>query len=79
MRVSALGIFTHTTDLNGERSDMPWPEMIDFAATHDLRLYVISSKPTNGLGPILANLEEHVAYPTTPERRRHVGGGATGE
>ncbi|MHA3021767.1 YciI family protein [Mycobacterium sp. BMJ-28] len=50
---------------------MPWLAMIDFAATHNLlglRLYVIASTPTNGLGSVLANLEGHVAYQTTLER-----------
>ena len=50
---------------------MSWQEMIDFAKTHDLlglRLYVVSSKPTTGLGPILAALEEHIAYQTKLER-----------
>src|ERR1700680_3855303 len=51
---------------------MPWPEMVEFANTHDLlgmRLYVISSKPTDGLGPILQNLEQHIAYQTELERK----------
>jgi uncharacterized protein len=50
---------------------MLWSEQIDLAATHGLlgkRLYVISSKPTNGLGPILENVEEHIAYQTELER-----------
>ncbi|MBB5166317.1 YciI family protein [Mycobacterium sp. AZCC_0083] len=50
---------------------MKWSEMVEFADRHDLlgmRLYVISSKPTNGLGPVLQNLEEHIAYQTKLER-----------
>jgi uncharacterized protein YciI len=46
--------------------------MVEFANTHDLlgmRLYVISSKPTDGLGPILQNLEQHIAYQTELERK----------
>lgn len=54
-----------------EEHKMPWPEMVEFAHTHNLlglRLYVIASTPTSGLGPILENLEEHVAYQTKLEQ-----------
>ena len=50
---------------------MLWTELVELAAAHGLpgmRLYVISSKPTNGLGPILQNLEEHLAYQSKLER-----------
>ena len=49
---------------------MSWQEMVEFSTTHDLlakRLYVISSKPTNGLGPIMKVLDEHVKFQTKLE------------
>ena len=48
-----------------------WSEQIDLAATRGLlgkRLYVISSKPTKGLGPIMGMVDEHIAYQTKLER-----------
>ena len=54
-----------------EEPKMPWQQLVEFGRTHGLlgmRLYVIASKPTNGLGPILENLEQHVAYQTKLER-----------
>ena len=50
---------------------MTWQEMVDFSESHDLlakRLYVISSKPTNGLGPINKVLDEHVEFQTKLEK-----------
>lgn len=50
---------------------MPWQELVELCTTKGLlakQLWVISSKPTNGLGPILDNLEEHLAYQTKLER-----------
>jgi uncharacterized protein len=50
---------------------MMWPTMVEYAGTNGLLgmcLYVISSKPTNGLGPILQNLDDHIAYQTELER-----------
>jgi uncharacterized protein len=44
---------------------MTWDEAVNWAETHDLlamRLYVIQSVPTNGLGPVMENLDPHVAY-----------------
>lgn len=49
---------------------MAWQEMVEFSTSHNLlakRLYVVSTTPINGLGPILENLEEHVAYQTKLE------------
>ena len=49
---------------------MTWKEMVDFSESHNLlakRLYVISSKPTNGLGPINEVLDEHVKFQTKLE------------
>ncbi len=49
---------------------MSWKEMVDFSESHNLlakRLYVISSKPTNGLDPINAVLDEHVRFQTKLE------------
>jgi uncharacterized protein YciI len=50
---------------------MPWKELVELCNTKGLlakQLWVISSKPTNGLGPILDNLEEHLAWQTKLER-----------
>ena len=49
---------------------MSWKEMVDFSESHDLlakKLYVVSSKPTNGLGPINEVLDEHVKFQTKLE------------
>jgi hypothetical protein len=49
---------------------MSWQEMVDFSEAHGLlakRLYVVSSTPTNGLGPIQEVLDEHVAFQTELE------------
>jgi uncharacterized protein len=50
---------------------MMWPALVEYAKTNGLlgmRLYVISSKPANGLGPVLQNLDDHIAYQTELER-----------
>jgi uncharacterized protein len=50
---------------------MPWHALVELCTTKGLlakQLWVISSKPTDGLGPILDNLEEHLAYQTKLER-----------
>jgi uncharacterized protein YciI len=51
---------------------MLWPEMVKLANSHGLlgmRLYVISSKPTDGLGPIQQHVEAHLAYQSELERK----------
>ena len=50
---------------------MKWEEQREIALTHGLlgkTLYVISSRPTGGLQPILDVLDEHIAYQTKLER-----------
>jgi uncharacterized protein len=50
---------------------MPWQDLVTYSETHDLlakRLYVVFSEPTNGLGPVLANLDPHVAHQTELEK-----------
>lgn len=50
---------------------MTWQELVDYSETHDLlakRLYVVFSEPTNGLGPVLENLDPHVEHQTRLER-----------
>ena len=50
---------------------MKWEEQREIARTHGLlgkTLYVISSRPTNGLQPVLDALDEHIAYQTRLER-----------
>ncbi|NEA43310.1 hypothetical protein G3I76_63545 [Streptomyces sp. SID11233] len=49
---------------------MGWQEMVEYSESHDLlakRLYVVSSKPVNGLGPIQEVLDEHVRFQTKLE------------
>ena len=44
---------------------MAWDEAVDYSASQGLlakRLYVVLSEPTNGFGPVLANLEPHLRY-----------------
>jgi hypothetical protein len=41
---------------------MPWQDLVIYSGTHDLlakRPYVVFSDPTNGLGPVLENLDLH--------------------
>jgi uncharacterized protein len=50
---------------------MHWPDLVDWSKEHNLlakRLYVVTSVPASGLGPILENLEPHVAYQTRLEK-----------
>lgn len=50
---------------------MAWTDLVEYSETHDLlakQLYVLFSTPTNGLGPVLENLDPHVAYQTKLER-----------
>ena len=54
-----------------EAPKMLWQELVDLSETHGLlglQLYVVTSIPANGLGPILANLDKHVAYQTLLEK-----------
>jgi uncharacterized protein len=49
---------------------MHWPDLVEWSKEHKLlakRLYIVTSVPTNGLGPVLENLEPHVAYQTQLE------------
>jgi uncharacterized protein len=51
---------------------MLWQDLVEYSQTHDLlakRLYVVFSQPTNGLSPVLENLDPHVAHQTQLERR----------
>jgi uncharacterized protein YciI len=51
--------------LMAEEVTMPWSQLADLCTANGLlgmRLYAVSSKPTNGLGPILANTTEHLEY-----------------
>lgn len=55
-----------------EQPKWPWSKHFEYAESHGLlgmRLYMISSKPTNGLRPILENLEEHIDWQKDLERR----------
>ncbi|GAA1687604.1 hypothetical protein GCM10009765_41370 [Fodinicola feengrottensis] len=49
---------------------MAWKDLVEYSETHELlakQLYVVFSTPTNGLGPVLENLDPHVAYQTKME------------
>lgn len=51
---------------------MAWQDLVTYSETHNLlakRLYVVFSEPTNGLGPVLENLDPHVAHQTDLENR----------
>jgi uncharacterized protein YciI len=44
---------------------MSWNELLERSRSLDLpamQLFVVSSKPTNGLGPVLAALDRHLPY-----------------
>ena len=49
---------------------MRWEDLVSYSQEHDLlakRLYVVSSTPTQGLGPVLENLDGHVEHQTRLE------------
>lgn len=53
-----------------ENPKVAWQELVAWSKEHGLlakRLYVVSSKPTNGLGPVMANRDPHVEYQTRLE------------
>lgn len=46
---------------------MTWDTVVEFCRQHDARmktkeLYAVFSDPTNGLGPVMENIEPHLAY-----------------
>ena len=46
-------------------SGVNWPEMIEMCEKKGLlakQLYVVFTSPTDGLGPVMENLEQHLAY-----------------
>ena len=45
--------------------DIDWPGMVEMCESKGLlakQLYVVFTTPTDGLGPVMANLEDHLAY-----------------
>jgi uncharacterized protein YciI len=51
---------------------MQWTDLVEYSETHNLhakQLYVVFSTPTNGLGPVLKNLDAHVEYQTELETK----------
>jgi len=51
---------------------MTWAEMLQYSADQRLlakALYLVQSKPVNGLGPVLEVADEHVEYQRQLERR----------
>lgn len=51
---------------------MPWTELVTYSESHNLlakQLWVVFSEAINGLGPVLENLDEHVAHQTDLENR----------
>ena len=45
--------------------DVDWQEMVEMCKNKGLlakQLYVVFTTPTNGLGPVMENLEDHLAY-----------------
>ncbi|BCJ35910.1 hypothetical protein Athai_34130 [Actinocatenispora thailandica] len=50
---------------------MAWTEAVEYSANQGLlakQLYVVLSEPTNGFGPVLANLEQHLRYQAKLEK-----------
>lgn len=50
---------------------MPWEKLLNTGREMGLlckEMYAVSSLPTNGLGPVLAIMEEHVAYQVKLEK-----------
>jgi uncharacterized protein len=48
-----------------EAPRMSWPDLVTWSEEHNLlakRLYIVLSEPTSGFGPVLENLEPHIAY-----------------
>jgi uncharacterized protein len=48
-----------------ETARIKWQELCEGSAAHGLigkRLYVVNSRPTDGLGPVLASLDRHLEY-----------------
>jgi uncharacterized protein len=48
-----------------EAPRMSWPDLVTWSEEHNLlakRLYIVLSEPASGLGPVLQNLEPHIAY-----------------
>lgn len=48
-----------------ETPRMTWQELRETSAAHGLlgkRLYVVNSRPTDGLGPVLGSLDPHLQY-----------------
>ena len=45
--------------------DVDWPGMVEMCEGKGLlakQLYVVFTTPTNGLGPVMENLDDHLAY-----------------
>jgi hypothetical protein len=50
---------------------MPWQGLVEYSTEQGLlckQLYVVLSNPTNGIGPVLENLDPHVEYQRQLER-----------
>jgi uncharacterized protein len=50
---------------------MTWPETVKWAEEHGLlamQLFLVQSIPTGGLGPVMDNLDPHVAYQVQLEK-----------
>jgi uncharacterized protein YciI len=52
-------------------AELTWNELIEFCRQQDGKLmmmtkelYIVFSEPTNGLAPIMENIDEHLAYQT---------------
>lgn len=53
-------------------SEFPWPEHVQKIRDRGvlgMRLYAVLTTPTNGLGPVLEHLQEHLAYQAQLEER----------
>jgi len=55
-----------------DNDDFPWQDHVDKVTSKGLlakQLYVILTKPADGLQPVLDNLQEHLAYQLELERK----------
>ena len=51
-------------------SAIPWTELVQYSKDHNLlakQLYVVFSEPTNGIGPVMENIDPHVEHQTRLE------------
>jgi hypothetical protein len=53
---------THAPKMHFIVSHYAMVEMLEGRGLLDKKLYCVYTKPTNGLGPIMEHIEDHLAY-----------------